>query len=229
MFDSNIRGISMATTKNLGRIRQVYKGTWSDSLDYEFLDTVYYQGTSYVCISTTGVVAGTALTNTTGWQVLAMKGETGATGDKGDKGDKGDSGAPFSIYKTYPSIADMTLDLANVPEGSFVVIASTIDQEENAQLYVKGDGVFTFIVDMSGLDGIKGDKGEDGADGVTPTVSIGTVTTGASGTPAAVTNTGTATGAVFNFTIPKGDKGDTGAAMTDATVDDNGHLIVTIA
>lgn len=43
------------------------------------------------------------------------------------------------------------------------------------------------------------------------TVSIGTVSTGDAGTEAAVTNTGSDSAAVFNFTIPKGDTGATGA------------------
>ena len=37
-----------------------------------------------------------------------------------------------------------------------------------------------------------------------PTVKVGTTTTGAAGTAASVTNSGTATNAVFNFTIPRG-------------------------
>lgn len=43
------------------------------------------------------------------------------------------------------------------------------------------------------------------------TVSVGTTTTGAEGTQASVTNSGTAHNAVLNFTIPKGDTGATGA------------------
>ena len=39
------------------------------------------------------------------------------------------------------------------------------------------------------------------------TVTVGTVTTGAAGSSAIVTNSGTSTAAVLNFTIPKGDTG----------------------
>lgn len=48
---------------------------------------------------------------------------------------------------------------------------------------------------------IKGDSG---------TIAIGTTTTGAAGTSASVTNTGSSTAAVFNFTIPRGADGQTG-------------------
>lgn len=52
---------------------------------------------------------------------------------------------------------------------------------------------------------------------VTTTVAAGTTTTGLPGTNASVVNVGTSTDAVFNFTIPRGDKGeqgDPGAAGT---------------
>jgi hypothetical protein len=57
------------------------------------------------------------------------------------------------------------------------------------------------------LDVIKGDKGDPGQ---AATISVGTVTTGNAGTQASVVNVGTTTAARFNFTIPKGDKGDQG-------------------
>lgn len=57
-------------------------------------------------------------------------------------------------------------------------------------------------------------KGDTGADGATPTLSVGTVTTGAAGSSAAVTMTGTAPNYVLNFTIPRGATGATGASGT---------------
>ena len=49
-----------------------------------------------------------------------------------------------------------------------------------------------------------------GIDANAPSVKIGTVTTGAAGTQATVTNSGTAQHAVLNFVIPKGSDGRTG-------------------
>jgi hypothetical protein len=57
-----------------------------------------------------------------------------------------------------------------------------------------------------------GPAGTAGAAGSSATVSVGTVTTAAAGTPAAVTNAGTLSAAVFNFTIPQGPAGANGAA-----------------
>jgi hypothetical protein len=53
----------------------------------------------------------------------------------------------------------------------------------------------------------------------TATVSVGTVTTGAAGTSAIVTNAGTATAAILNFTIPRGDVG-AGSTIADADYGD---------
>jgi hypothetical protein len=50
-----------------------------------------------------------------------------------------------------------------------------------------------------------------GGSGTGATIQIGTVTTGAPGSSATITNSGTESEAVFNFTIPRGDIGSTGA------------------
>ena len=59
-------------------------------------------------------------------------------------------------------------------------------------------------------------------DGTAATITIGAVTTGAAGSNVVVTNSGTSTAAILNFTIPKGDPGDdaTVTAGTNITVVD---------
>ena len=126
------------------------------------------------------------------------KGDTGAAGTKGDKGEKGD---PF----TY---ADFTAEQLATLKGA------------------KGDKGEKGDTGDAGAKGDKGDtgaKGEKGADGVTPTFTIGTITTGAAGSTATVTITGTAPNYVLNFTIPKGDKGDAGEAGSGGDVDLTGY------
>lgn len=49
-----------------------------------------------------------------------------------------------------------------------------------------------------------------GGSSITTTVDVGTTTTGASGTQAKVTNSGNSVNAVFDFVIPRGEKGDKG-------------------
>jgi hypothetical protein len=58
--------------------------------------------------------------------------------------------------------------------------------------------------------GSAGPSGPSGPTGAAATVAVGTVTTGAAGTQAAVTNSGSSTAAVLNFTIPQGASGPPG-------------------
>jgi hypothetical protein len=53
--------------------------------------------------------------------------------------------------------------------------------------------------------GDAGATGQAGADGTTPTVTVGTTTTLPAGSPATVTQSGTATNVILNFGIPQGD------------------------
>ena len=62
-----------------------------------------------------------------------------------------------------------------------------------------------------GVTGAVGATGATGATGMAATVQVGTTTTGAPGTNASVTNTGTESNAVLNFVIPAGTTGATGA------------------
>ncbi len=57
-----------------------------------------------------------------------------------------------------------------------------------------------------------GPSGANGAAGAAATVSVGTVTTGAPGSSAIVTNAGSSSAAVLNFTIPAGAAGAAGPA-----------------
>jgi len=66
---------------------------------------------------------------------------------------------------------------------------------------------------LASKDELKGDKGDQWNPWQAATLNVWTTTTGAAWTNASVTNSGTTSAAVFDFTIPKGDKGDKG---TDA-------------
>lgn len=57
---------------------------------------------------------------------------------------------------------------------------------------------------------VRGQKGDNGTPGTAATITVGTTNTGAAGSNASVTNSGTASAAVFNFSVPRGEKGDTG-------------------
>lgn len=65
-----------------------------------------------------------------------------------------------------------------------------------------------------GPQGARGAKGETGASGAAATIAVGTVTTGAPGSSATVTNVGTASAAVLDFTIPQGASGGGSCSVT---------------
>lgn len=116
----------------------------------------------------------------------------------GIQGVKGDPGKDFSIEKTYSSIAEMNADKNNITEGSFVIIASNTEDEDNSKLFIKTATGFNFLTDLSGAQGFKGEKGD------TATIKIGTITTLSPASKATVSNVGTDNDAVFNFGLPQG-------------------------
>jgi hypothetical protein len=85
-----------------------------------------------------------------------VKGDQGEQGATGHQGPKGDTGEAFSIFNTYASIAAMNADIANVPTNKFVMIASNVEDPDNAKLYVRTDSDFRFITDFSGAQGLQG-------------------------------------------------------------------------
>jgi collagen triple helix repeat protein/carbohydrate binding protein with CBM5/12 domain len=74
------------------------------------------------------------------------------------------------------------------------------------------------VAGATGAQGPAGPAGPSGPTGAAATIAAGTTTTGAPGTQASVTNSGTSSAAVFNFTVPQGPVGNTGAqGATGAT------------
>lgn len=83
--------------------------------------------------------------------------------------------------------ADVTLDAGDIAFS---------DGQTFQQKYDAGD-----------LTGPQGPAGTNGTDGAAATIQVGTVTTGEPGASASVTNAGTQSAAVFDFTIPQGPPG----------------------
>ena len=63
-------------------------------------------------------------------------------------------------------------------------------------------------------------KGAKGDTGTAASIMIGSVTTGAAGSNASVTNSGTASNVVLNFTLPRGKDGKDGGITVDAALSD---------
>ena len=73
------------------------------------------------------------------------------------------------------------------------------------------------------MQGPPGPQGQQGEPGAAATVTVGTVTTGEPGTDAIVTNSGTESAAVLDFTIPRGATGAAGAPGPQGPKGDTGE------
>ncbi len=76
----------------------VPRGAYNAGTDYAVGDSVDYNGSSYVMYVDAG--AGTLPTDTTKWQVVANKGDTGATGSTGSTGATGPAGLSGGITRS---------------------------------------------------------------------------------------------------------------------------------
>ena len=97
------------------------------------------------------------------------QGDTGPQGEQGIQGIQGPAGPQgeaFTIKKTYSSVAEMNADFNNMQLGDYVMIASSVEVEDNAKLYTKGETQWIFITDFSGATGIQGEQGPQGEQGI---------------------------------------------------------------
>ena len=162
------------------------------------------------------------------------RGETGLQGQQGIqgvKGDKGEDGLPFLIYKQY-EVGIEEFNEADFPEVGLMFMVHVFEEGKGYPVYrytADGTGTPYSLITYMNTEGIKGEKGDkgdageqgiagiNGKDGTTYTPSIGTVTTVESNVEASASvsvNTETKE-AVFNFAIPKGNKGLDGVQISD--------------
>lgn len=167
------------------------------------------------------------------------QGAKGDTGPQGPAGEQGPAGIAASITVgtvttgepgTQASVTNSGTTSAAVfnffiPKGDTGAQGPEGPQGPVGEQGPKGD---TGDIGPQGPAGEQGPKGDTGADGprgpagAAATVTIGTVTTGEAGTQATVTNTGTTSAAIFNFTIPKGDTGAQGPTGEQGPKGDTG-------
>ena len=118
---------------------------------------------------------------------------------------------------------DDTISFTNLGENDSLPAS----QEDKTQICAKANGEIWAVpatglgssyhfgaIGPQGAQGPKGDKGDAAA-----TIAVGTVNTGAAGSNVTITNSGTSSDVVLNFTIPKGDRGEQGTTGNSALLD----------
>ena len=70
----------------LGRVSIILKGEYNSTTNYQKLDIVSYNGSSYACLKES---VGVLPTDTNYWQLVAEKGEQGIQGVQGIQGERG--------------------------------------------------------------------------------------------------------------------------------------------
>lgn len=163
-----------------------WKGAWSSSTTYGVNDAVSYGGSSWVSVVANNVnhtpAAGAY------WALLAQAGSQGSSGSVGPQGPQGVDGSAATV-----SVGTVTTGEAG--SSASVTNSGTLSAATLNFTIPRGD---------------KGDTGLQGNPGAAATVGVGTTTTGAAGSSASVTNSGTSSAATLNFTIPRGDTGAQG-------------------
>jgi len=196
-----------------------YTGSYQASRNYGLNDAVNYLGSTYISL----VVAnhGNAPDQSAqSWAVLAAQGPAGAagaqgaTGPQGIAGPAGATGASGATGATGPTgatgAAGMNFRGSWSQSSNYAVNDAVADQGSTWLATQSSMGV-----EPSGTTAawaMLASAGSAGAAGAPATVTVGSVTTVPSGSAAVVTNTGTASAAILNFTIPAGATGATGVA-----------------
>jgi hypothetical protein len=165
--------------------------------------------------SASATIAGTAPNQTLSLTIpRGDVGPTGATGSQGPAGDAasvtvgtvttGAAGSSVSVTNSgSPSAA--VLDFA-IPRGDTGTDGREVELQASAthvQWRYAGSTAWSNLVPLSEIRGPQGPT----------TITVGTVTTGAAGSSASVTNSGSGSDLVLDFTIPRGDTGAAGVSL----------------
>lgn len=154
---------------------------------YAVNDVITYQGSAYEVVAATSTATAPNTTQTTPFKLMVQ----GINW----------RGAWASGTQYYPG------DVVSYTNGSYLNLTAT-----NVTSPSVGLSTATW-----GLLAAQGATGATGSTGAAATIAVGTVTTGAAGSSATVTNAGSSSAAVFNFSIPQGTAGTNGTNGTNGS------------
>ena len=169
------------------------------------------------------VIAETGRTTAEATRVTNESGRNRAEGVR-EQNEAARAAAEEDRVELFDHVSEMTADAETLAAGSYATAEKQVDSSGNINFHFgipKGD---KGTKGDKGNKGDKGDKGDTGDTGATPAFSIGTVTTGAPGTNASATITGTDAAPVLNLTIPRGNTGEISQEEYDAISDILGNL-----
>jgi hypothetical protein len=133
-------------------------------------------------------------------------GPEGPQGINGTPGSNGAAGAPglaatIDVNYTFTGSPGSVASVTNVGSTTTALLDFIIPTGADGSAGTPG---------INGTNGSNGSNGIDGTNGTSATVAANYTFTGLAGTNAIVTNVGTSTAALFDFTIPQGAKGEKG-------------------
>jgi hypothetical protein len=174
-----------------------FRGAWVSGTSYAVNDVVTYGGSTYrLLIAYSGTAVPSASSNTIY--------ETQAAGHNF-------RGAWVSGTQYYKN------DLVTYSGQVYLLTVNSASGTTNPATDTTNWTLFA-AKGADGATGATGATGTTGTTGTAATIAIGTTTSGAPGSNAAVTNSGSSSAAVFNFTVPVGATGATGSTgATGAT------------
>jgi Collagen triple helix repeat (20 copies) len=186
------------------------RGNYVSTTSYALHDAVSFDGSTYVSL-VAGNLGNTPNVSTAQWALLAAQGPAGPAGATGPAGPQGGTGATGAVGPAGPQgppvsflggwLAGTSYGVGSVVSfggSSYVALTVNVGREPDLS-----PSIWAVLAQ-------NGAVGATGPSGAAATVSVGTVTTGLPGTPASVTNSGTASAAIMNFTIPQGAPGASG-------------------
>ena len=191
-----------------------FKGEYISDETYNKNNVVVYNNKTYVYISV--VTTSNILPTNTAFWALWIDPKPGAQGEKGEPGEKGGEVESVVKVSTVENVDTYRMTFSNGYTSEFTVTNGKDGQNgqngqngkgiESISLVSSTESSSTYRINYG--DGLTFDFTVQ--NGVSPTITIGTVTTVGSTENARVENSGTEKNVVLDFYLPKGEKGEQG-------------------
>lgn len=144
------------------------------------------------------------------------QGPQGPQGEQGEQGEQGTPGTGVNILGSFDTVEELEAEHpTGNPGDAYLVAGDLYVWNEVGQAWenvgnIQGPQGPQGAQGDPGPQGPQGDPGPTGPAGTAATIAVGTVTTGAPNSSASVTNVGSSSAAVFDFSIPQGTVGAQG-------------------